>query len=263
VAPTTTERPTAAEVTASVRVVGSGLTNGQVVGCNTAGGRTTGLYPTSCPPEQREPIQDSLLYGSVSYGFVIENTGDQVIQQLPVTYRFLDAQGEVIVEHQTAFSDDDPTGETEHMPALRPGESVGVGGMRYPGQPDAAEVRVEIGEPGAWLPEDHWDVTPPGKADRGALTVTDVDVQPGESDEPVTTFTVESSYGHPVSPTYVYVVFYDAEGRIVGGADEPFGRVPGGGSVDGEVALDDPIEVPGIDVARTEVYFPGFRTVQR
>jgi hypothetical protein len=31
----------------------------------------------------------------------------------------------------------------------------------------------------------------------------------------------------------------------------------------GEVVLDDPMEVPGIDPSQTEIYFPGIRVAQR
>lgn len=263
VAPPTTERPTAGEVSAAVEVVGSGLTEGQVIGCNTAGGLATGFYPLSgCPPDQREPIHDSAAYGSVSYGFVVENTSDQVITSLPITYRFLDAAGEVIVEHRTAFSDDDDTGDTESIPVLRPGERVGIGGMKYPGRPGAAEIQVEIGEPGDWMPEAVWyEVNGYGRRDRGELTITDLDVRPGDDNEPVTTFTVESSFEQDWQPTAVYVVFYNSDGEVIGGADDAFsvGRIPADGATSGEVALDDPLEVPGIDPSRTEVYFPGVR----
>jgi hypothetical protein len=266
VAPPTTERPTAGEIAEAVVVVDSGLTEGQVISCNTAGGQATGFYPNSCPPEQREPIRDSVLYGSVSYGFVVENTSDQVIMQLPVTYRFLDIAGEVIVEHRTVFSDDDSTGDTETIPVIRPGERVGIGGMKYPGRPGAAELQIEVGEPLDWMSEAVWyEINGYGRADHGELTITELDVQAGDDNEPVTTFTVESSFEQDKRVGAVYVVFYNPDGEIIGGADDAFSvdSIPTDRAASGEVALDDPIEVPGIDPSRTAVYFPGIRVAPR
>jgi hypothetical protein len=265
VAPPTTRLPTARELVDAVEVVGSGLTEAPVMGCNSPAGEATGFYPDTCPPEHREPISDSSSYGSISYGFVVENTSDHVILRLPVQYSFLDAEGEEIVEHANAFSDDDPTGDTATIPVLRPGERAGIGGMTYPGRPGAAEIQVEVGEPGDWVPEGAWYVGQNlGRQDRGEVTVTELDVQPGEDGEPVTTFTVESSYEQARPSADVYVVFYDAEGRIVGGAmDVSVIDIPAGDTASGRVALDDPLAVPGIDPSRTEIYVPGLRMAPR
>lgn len=265
-APPSTVRPTADEIVEAVQVVDTGVTNGQVIGCNTPGGQATGFHPDGCPPEHQEPIQDSVLYGSVSYGFVIENTSDQMLYNVPLVYRFYDEAGEVISEHATAFGDGDPTGDAETLPYLRPGERFGLGGMDYPGRPGVAEVRVEIGEPMRWTPEalETALLEQAGMVD-GELTVTEVDVHPGEDGEPVATYTVRSTYGEPITAQPVYAVFYDADGRIVGGAHgwAQGPTIPPGGEASGEVPLDDPMEVPGIDPARTEIYIPGVRVVQR
>jgi hypothetical protein len=271
-APPTTARPTASELVDAVQVVDSGLTEGSVIGCNTPGGQAdnlypSGYYPDGCPPELREPTHDSVLYGSVSYGFVVENTSDQVMTQVPVTYRFLNSAGQVIVERDRYVTGDDPTGDTYTIPVLRPGERVGFGGMRYPGRPGAVEIQIEVGEPSNWMPEAAWYVLDGyGRADHGELTITELDVHPGDSNEPVTSFTVESSYEEDKRrPEDTFVVFYDAGGRIVGGARDDFhsDTFPAGGPLSGEIELEDPIAVPGIDASRTEIYFPGLEVAPR
>jgi hypothetical protein len=258
-APPTTARPTAAEIADAVRVVDSGLTESPVRACASEG-------RDGCPPDRRGPDSDSLRYGSISYGFVIENTSDQVLTTLPVTYRFVDAEGQAITEPRVLFVDDDPTGNTETIPILRPGERVGVGGMTYPGRPGAAEVRVEIGVPGDWMPLASWESSHVfAQVREGDLTVSALHVRPGEYGEPVTTFTVESTYEAPVRALGVYAVYYDAGGRVIGGAKDEDGTdsIPAGGTAEAEIALVSPIEVPGIDPARTEVYYPGYPTTVR
>jgi hypothetical protein len=269
-APPTTVRPTARELVDTVQVVDSGLTESFVMGCNTPGGQADNLYPRAfpngCPPELREPTNESVLYGSVSYGFVVENTSDQVMTQVPVTYGVLDRAGRVIVEQAPFSDDDDPTSDTHTIPVLRPGERVGFGGMRYPGRPGAAELQIEVGEPRDWMPEAAWYVLNSyGRVDHGELTITELDIHPGDSNEPVASFTVESSYEQDNRPQQTYVVFYDAGGRIIGGAGDRFSTdtIPADGSFSGEIELDDPIEVPGIDPSRTEVYFPGLEVARR
>ena len=81
-APTRSVPPTAEELVTAVEV-DAGLTSGQVVACNTAGGQASGLYPAAerCAPEERGVIGDG-----VSYGIVVENTSDRVLIGVPVTY---------------------------------------------------------------------------------------------------------------------------------------------------------------------------------
>lgn len=262
VAPPTTQRPGADEVAQAIDVVDAGLTAGHVYACVTAAGQATGWYPPagSCPPERRGPIGDT-----VSYGVVVRNTSDQVVQDVPLTLRFLDDAGQVINEPATPFSDVDLTSVDAGVAILRPGETFGFGGMRYLDRPGATRVDVEVGEPREWMPADHFDwlqtccVLGSRTHTSLRLTASDIRVSTGPENEPVVTFQVSTNIDQPVSPPYANAVFRNAAGEVIGGADGPVESEipPEGSSVQSEIRLDDPMAVPGIDPTRTEIYFSG------
>ena len=269
VVPSTVEDP--AELADAVEVLDAGFTGGEAMGCVERGGevlrsssRTNYSIPDHCPADQRPSLPESRFRDAVSYGFVIENTSDLVLFYVPVTHRFLDAEGRVV-----PASEADPldSGQPEVIPVLRPHEPLGFGGMRFVARPGTAEIEVEIGDPERWETEVHYDEQRAAQGDeRGELAVTRVDVEPGGWDEPVVTFSVESRYPSERTLYTVDAIFYDVDGHVLGGADDMgvpeniFNDiiVPPGGSADGVVALDSPMLIPGIDSDLIEIYVPEF-----
>jgi len=244
--------PTTDEVVEAVKVE-TGLTAGNVYACDSAGGRATGWYPGGrhCPPEQWVSIGDT-----VSYGIVLENTSDVVLVGIPITYQFLDAAGRVVAEPKTAFSDDDLMTEEGTIDALRPGERFGFGGMRYRDRPGTTRMKVTVGKPQRWMTpaEAQAELGPLGA--HNPVAVTSRGLRSGEQKEPIVSYTADSESTQPINSGYVYAILRDTSGHIVGGV---FGWVrkdiPPGKSVDDEIALDDPMEVPGIDPDTIDLYF--------
>jgi hypothetical protein len=259
-APPTTEPPTPEEAAAAIEVE-AGMTAGQVIACRTAGGDRTGFYPAAelCPPEQRDVIGDG-----VSFGIVLTNTSDQVLIQIPLTYRFLDAAGQVVPEPSTLFSDADPTSDDGMIDTLRPGEKFGFGGMTYRDRPGAERIEVVVGPPDKVLTEQEFIVTytPLGASElqltADLVTIEDIELSYGRQNEPVVSYTAVSHYDRAFSPM-AYAVFRNSAGQVIGGADGSFSDIiVANGSTRGEISLDDPIEVPGIDPATVAVYLSPF-----
>jgi hypothetical protein len=249
------EPPSADEVIAAIEVE-AGLTPGTVQACDSEAGNNSGFYPRAeyCDPDNLRVIGET-----VSYAIVVENTGDQVIRHLPITYSFLGDAGEVVEEPETAFSDSDLTSETVTVPQIQPGERLAVGRVQYLEHNDVADMQIEVGEPQQWMSEDyHTQIEPTPSSD--ALTTSDIDVSYGDQNEPVVSFTIESRHDEAISTTYAYIVFRDDEGRIIGGTygyvDSDYGSltIAPDDSVDVEIAVDDPMEIPDIDPAGTEIH---------
>lgn len=263
--PATTEPPTDHDLQQAVDVE-SGMTPGQVMACDTAGGRATGWYPSSasCPPEDLAVIGDG-----VSYGLVVENTSDQVLLNVPVTYRFLDATGSVVPEPVTAFSDSDRTADSATIPILWPDERYGLGGMSYRDRPGATQIEVEVGMPDRWVPPMEAEVTYGGFRADEQVEITGITVGYGDDGEPIVRFGAQfpaelaaaqrsSGDGGGVGGMRGFAVYRDAQGRIIGGADSSTDIDIGVDEPEaGEIALDDPLVVPGIDPTEVEVFVRG------
>lgn len=242
--PPRAEPPTAAEIRDQLEVE-TGFTPGEVVTC---------VDPAAerCAPEDRRAVREA-----VAYAIVVENTSDYVVRDLQLSYRFVDASGAVVRESARYDADDVPDAEGASIPEIRAGESSAVGGTLYPESNDVAEVEVELDVVGELLPADYYEHTDEARTYDGDLDVTGIEVGYGTVNEPVVTFTVESGRVEPAAPPYAYVVFRDGDGAIVGGTAGEVGGpgsrlIPAGGSIEGEVG--GPMEIPGIDPSRTDVY---------
>lgn len=274
VVPSTVEDP--AELADAVEVLDAGFTAGEAMGCVGRDGevrwsssRTNYSLPDYCPADRRPSLPQSRFRDAVSYGVVIENTSDLVLIDVPVTHRFLDAEGRVV--RASEADPHPPDVGPEVIPVLRPHEPLGFGGMRLVDRPGTAEIEVEIGEPEDWEPEVRDEEQRAAQGERGELAVTRVDLEPGGWDEPVVTFSVESRYPSEQTLYTVDAIFYDVDGQVLGGADDvgvPENVladliVPPGGSADGVVALDSPMLIPGIDPDLTEIHVPQSLVIRR
>ena len=252
--PPRTELPPAGEILDQLEVE-TGFTPGEVVRCIAAGGQATGSDPTAgrCAPEDRRLDGEA-----VAYAIVVENTSDFVVRNLQLSYRFVDASGAAV--HEADRHDDEvPEAEDASIPEIRAGESFAVGSTIYlESSIDVAEIEVELNGIDDWLPVDYYERTGEARIYAGDLDVTGIGVGYGLLNEPVVTFTVESGRSEPTETSlYAYVVFRDTDGAIIGGTrvlggDSGPVSIPAGGSIEREV--DGPMEIPGIDPSRTEVY---------
>lgn len=249
-APPTTERPTEEEILAAMEEVETGFTIGQVVVCDPdADGEGVWFDPVevTCPPEERRVVDQ------VAYAAIVENTSDQVIANARVRLRFLTATGDVVT--------DNPARDTRTIGRFLPGQRIALGGTtRREGAANITRVEAEAIEmirPGRWWPEAE-DAAHGDRRD-GELTARDIHVGYGDTGEPVVTFTIESTHEQEVRPLGATVVFRNAAGDIVGGEWSSLdGSVLPRGSMEAEVRVADPMEIPGIDPARTEVSFGHF-----
>jgi hypothetical protein len=258
--PPATEPPTAEQIADTIEIE-TGFTPGEVVACDSPAGQATGWYPSAelCPPEQRAVIGET-----VSYAIVLENTGDHVLRNIQLGYRFLDGQGQVIREPNVVFNDGELDRQEASVAVLRPGESFAVSNAEYLERNDVAEIEVEIDEVSEWIPAEYHEHADPMAAMNGSdLTATDIAVSYGTMNEPVVSFTVESTGDRAVTIHFAYIVFRNAAGEIIGGtygyvsSDYRPLTVQPGGSVESEISVDDPMEIPGIDPAQTEVHLSG------
>lgn len=249
-APTTTAPFTSEDVHHAVEIE-AGLTAGNVFACDVPDGGELGFYPTveNCPPDRLSPIGDT-----VSYGVVLENTSDHMLVMVPVTLTFYDDAGAVVDE--PAISDSDLQNMEVTVDVIRPGQRVGFGGMSYLDRPGATRVEVAVGEPGQVLPQVEAEVLLGAAAQPLPLTSEVQSVSSGDSGEPVVHFTITSTGDELITTSTAYAILRDEGGHIIGGIDDRFFRVavPPGGTNEGELVLDDPMAVPGIDPAQVEVY---------
>jgi hypothetical protein len=164
----------------------------------------------------------------VSYGVILENTADSVARHLELRISFLDDAGTVV------GTDD------AYVTAIPPGESLGIGGEMVEVTGEAAEMQVTADVTQWAAPDDY-----------GTITVDNIEVNESEYDTSVV-FDAESTYPYDLMSTEVYAIFHDADGAIVGGAQD-FGLfLRSGSSSSGQISLFD--TVPDVDLDATEVY---------
>lgn len=249
--PTSTVPPTGAEVAAGVKV-DAGLTAGKVMGCDTAASRPKGVFPPvdGCPPQNLAPVGDG-----VTYGIVVENTTDQVLHDLPITFRFVDAQGAMVPERATIFSKTDPR-PTRELVDLWPGQRYGFGGFRYTEHPGATHVQVVVGPPDEWEPEAAYTLNFPAAVRPGGLTADGVRVDYGIGHQPIVHFTLRSGADRVLRPLTTWAILRDAKGHIIGAAEGDFSEreIRPGEAVSYTDVVPGAIEVPGIDPAKVETF---------
>ena len=173
---------------------------------------------------------------SVSYGFVVENTGDDTATDISVSVSAYDA-------NDTALASDSVT-----IYVLRPGEKMGVGDEFYGTtfSADVARLDVQVSEPSNFGAED--------VPDEGTLTAEGITSSPDEYSI-TTTFTATSSYAQQVDSPSVYAIYRNGAGDIIGGSYGFLDFIAANGSTAGEISSFEAI--PG--VASTEVYIdPGW-----
>ena len=166
-----------------------------------------------------------------SYGLILENTSDQ-----PITYFAVQ-----VVVYDT---DETVVGRYDHdVAVVNPGARLGLGAEISDPVPNGIgrlDIRTEEGD---------GDPAP-----GGAFTVADVSTSSDEFGV-YTTFVVSSSYDVEFELSYVYAVYRDAAGRIIGGANGLVDLIPPRGRASGEVTAFEVVP----NVARADVYIdPGF-----
>ncbi|HET6950316.1 MAG TPA: hypothetical protein VFI47_08075 [Acidimicrobiales bacterium] len=176
--------------------------------------------------------QDEL---KASYGFIVENKGDETATDVDISVSIYDEAGAVLSSEQHTIY------------VIRPGEKFGVGDEIYSGlTARVGKIEVQIGEPSPYATE---------VPDEGGLTAEGVSTAAEEYGGLTTTFTVKSTYAQQLDSPYAYAIFRNANGAIVGGAWQILNFVPANGSTAGEISSFD--QIP--DVATTEVYVdPGY-----
>jgi hypothetical protein len=172
---------------------------------------------------------------SVTYGFIVENTGDEIATDISISISAYDADG-------TALASDSKT-----IYVLRPGEQMGLGdeffGDTFSTEVDSIDVQVS--EPSNYSVDD--------VPDEGTLTAEGITTT--ADDYSVTTkFTATSTYGQQLDYPSAYAIYRNTAGDIIGGSSGSLDFVAANGSTAGEVSSWDLIP----DVATTEVYLdPG------
>jgi hypothetical protein len=266
-APPTTAPADVSDLAQQVEVVESGFTAGERVHCANSSDEdpSDGCYGCSVA-EGCHSWEPDTSY-PVSYGVVIRNDGDHLLQGLPVTIRFFDAAGQEI----------SPSYPVEHeLTGVLPDEEVGLGEVAELDRPGAVEVRVEVGAPRAWSSVEYatatgdlWSVFRLTNDPDSALG----DVEgwrpgryPGEwflelspTGSPPEDLAAATTTGVqlPAPDTRRVVatanaIFRDAGRRIVGGASDLVVVVPGR-RAEMVVHLNG-LEVPTVDQSQTDVY---------
>lgn len=164
-----------------------------------------------------------------SYGFVLENTGGELVLGAELSITIYDEAGGVV------------TTTSGTLGPMRAGERLGFGGDLY-GEDLAngvGEIDVQVGEP----------VFPADVPSDGELTVSGVDWTTGDLGIDVT-FTVASTYGEQLDTPAVGAVFRNSAGEIVGGASGAMNNfIPPNDSTGGEVSsIENVPEVVDIEV---------------
>lgn len=187
--------------------------------------------------------------GMVSLGAVVENTSGRVAYRARVTFRVRDARDASVVP--------DNSGEllVQQIPAILPGQRVGVGAWTYlradgSGRPvEVAGFAVEFG-PTQWLPREE-------NADTFAqLSARHQHTERSTAAQHTATlhYSVESAYCRALTPRGVGVVFRDTAGTVVGGSfqtDNARRCEPGVA----EQSISQVMGIPAtVDDGRTEVY---------
>ncbi|MGH9214325.1 MAG: hypothetical protein ACRD2C_27210 [Acidimicrobiales bacterium] len=165
-----------------------------------------------------------------SYGFVVENTGDEIIMgaELSVTV-YDEAEGVVKTASGTVGS-------------LRPGQRLGLGGDLY-----GDDVSNGVGDIDVQVGQAQFPLEVPTD---GELTVSGVDWTSDDFGLDVT-FTVESTFSEQIDAPGASAVFRNAAGDIIGGASGGMSNfIPANGSTGGQVTTIE--NVPDVD--SIEVY---------
>jgi hypothetical protein len=175
------------------------------------------ICPASSQPAIQGPVQVTALggcsyhngLGHVTYGLVVQNTGDETVHRVSVDVDVLDPSG---VSAGRAVP---------HLVyRLEPGQEIGLGYQSVvQGTPEGATLSVQV------------DVPPdPIEWPDGEMTVSDV-VTTVEGSARTTTFTLTSSYEYPRSSVEVFAVYRNAEGQIIGGESDLVENIDAGGTV--------------------------------
>jgi hypothetical protein len=173
---------------------------------------------------------------SVAYGYIVENSGDDVATDITISISAYDAAGNAVASDS----------HTIHV--LRPGEKMGLGDEFF-GDTFAADVDridVQVSEPSGLGSE---AVPAEGTLTAEGITTT-------ADDYSVTTkFTAKSTYPEQLDYPSAYAIYRNAEGNIIGGSTGTVDFIPADGSVAAEVRSWDAI--PNIET--TEIYLdPGW-----
>jgi hypothetical protein len=186
-------------------------------------------------------------YEIVSWGAILENTGDYTAQIRP-TVAYFDASGHDLGERDYV----------EGQLFVPAGESIAIAENDYPQTADSgaerrvARIEVTVDVLGWWPaepPEGHVDPEAyrTTRQQASMTTAQDATFARNDSGNPVISYSVA---GEAIERAWA-VIFRDAEGNIVGGL-YPFSDRDGPtGMIGFDAAV---MELPGIDQARIEVY---------
>jgi hypothetical protein len=170
----------------------------------------------------------------VSYGYILENSGEEGVANVEVTVTLKDADGTVVAS------------DTDTIYYIPPGGKIGLGDEPYEELAEVAEVDVQASIPSY-----------AGEADETGEIAVDGISTTEDSSTWKTTFTATSSYEVQIDSPYAYVIYRNSAGDIVGGSYNFMNVMEPGGSTSGEVSSYEPI--PGVDPSKTEVYVdPGY-----
>jgi hypothetical protein len=249
--PPSTAPPTGDEVVQALKVE-SGMSTTAALGCDVVTDDRLGLidYSTDCAPGTASPIGER-----VSYGVVVENTGDQLLQNIPITLQFLDAQGQVVKARPVAFGSSDLAREKAQIDFLRPGERFGFGGTRLDERSGATRIQLTVGPPSDWMPIEEAGLTY-GEALSAPRPTAEVTGFASDADAGTTvSYELTGIEGHRSELRMVYVVLRDDQGRIVGGVEAPVEQlVTSGAAARGEWEQSAEVAAPGVDLAKSEAY---------
>ena len=173
---------------------------------------------------------------SASYGFIVENSGDETATDISISVSAFDASG-------TALASASHT-----VYVLRPGEQMGIGDEFFGENfaTEVADIQIQVSEPSDYGLED--------VPDEGALTAEGITTTADEYGVR-TTFTAQSTYAQQIDNPYVYAIYRDAGGNIIGGSYGFLDFIAANGSTAGEVTSYENIP----NIASTEIYLdPGY-----
>jgi hypothetical protein len=189
-------------------------------------------------------IKDSSGKPMISFGVFLENTSTNwVATGTKLTVTLADAAGAPV---------EDQVGHGQYsVYSTFPQRRTGLGAQIYVGSAGATRIAVQVAS-STWYPR-----TNPGFAE-----VTTADVQTRRTAGSATfTFAVTSTYRQAVTGRYLYIIFRDQAGKLIGGAGaggdvtRPCDSVPPGRSRCTTGILF-PLPAGTVD-ARTEVYLNG------
>jgi hypothetical protein len=170
----------------------------------------------------------------VSYGYIIENTGDEPVANVEVTVTLKDAEGTVV------------SSDTDNIYLINPGQRVGLGDEPYEEIATVDSIEVQ-----AAIPSYASEATELGELTVDGISTTE------DGGRWVTTFTAASTYEVQLDGPYAYAIYRNSAGDIVGGSYGFMNIVQAGGSTSGEVSSYNVL--PEVDPAQTEVFVdPGY-----